>query len=754
MEEKIIKEAIVNLKNLSYSLDNIYMDKIQLLENMCSDQTFRVAVIGEFSMGKSTFLNALIGKRILYSSSDEATGTVTEIKNNPNSKATISFKNDKKEYKDIGNIEQYNQLAKFLDIKYEGTEIDSIGIEYPFKGIDKDVRFIDTPGLQGISMEQLKITKKAVQNANATIILISQKGLTQTELDLLCGNNKDFGVINTKKIFIVINRIGEIYNGNSKEYAVGKINQLIEDVKNQLESNGVENAKVFAVDSLDYLWAQDDELYKEVVSKTDKDVNKILDQKEYLERSRYPEFKTYLFEFLEEGNRQKAFLEDITEKLNFIINDFKALKEKDYKESDKSSGDIINRLIVQKNTILDNRKKFVNTLKRQLNSLSGEFSESMKSDIAEIMKNNKREIGISIRDNLKENDSSESLKEKTKSFQNELNGKIHLEVKELVDTLNNYYDAIGVILKDTFNKEFKKIFKFNMSYEVDFKIDLENININFEFKNSDFKSGYDEQILELQSEYIEIADGINNYDKRDINYKINYWKRCIEEREREIKQLTADYKEKVKKLGERPQPIQKYKYEKVKRKKWIFFDDSYFEERPDGLDDTLCKKWDENNKEIYDNYLRNKKLIEGKKDILVKDKDKLEKELKLLIENEERLIEINIEIQALTKSSKILFEKNKKDYLENKKQEVFQWLFKNYQKNWTAIENKILDEIDKRKKEIEKIIEKETNIHLDFYNKEIDKDMEKIKNKISNMKVDEIKIFNNLEDIQKQININ
>jgi hypothetical protein len=92
--------------------------------------------------------------------------------------------------------------------------------------------------------------------------------------------------------------------------------------------------------------------------------------------------------------------------------------------------------------------------------------------------------------------------------------------------------------------------------------------------------------------------------------------------------------------------------------------------------------------------------------------------------------------------------------LENKKQEVFKWLLKNYQKNWSIIENKILDEINKRKKDIEKIIENEIDMYLDFYNKEIDKDIEKIKNKISNMKVDEIKIFNDLEDIQKQININ
>ena len=45
----------------------------QELEQRYEESTFRVVVLRMFSRGKSTFLNALIGRRLLYKSDREAT---------------------------------------------------------------------------------------------------------------------------------------------------------------------------------------------------------------------------------------------------------------------------------------------------------------------------------------------------------------------------------------------------------------------------------------------------------------------------------------------------------------------------------------------------------------------------------------------------------------------------------------------------------------------------------------------------------
>lgn len=59
-------------------------DDIGRLVERLKDNSFRVAVVGEFSFGESTFLNALIGRDLLKHGAKETTATVTEIYNDIN----------------------------------------------------------------------------------------------------------------------------------------------------------------------------------------------------------------------------------------------------------------------------------------------------------------------------------------------------------------------------------------------------------------------------------------------------------------------------------------------------------------------------------------------------------------------------------------------------------------------------------------------------------------------------------------------
>ena len=58
-------------------------DACRELEQRYEESTFRVVVLRMFSRGKSTFLNALIGRRLLYESDREATGAITLLRNSP-----------------------------------------------------------------------------------------------------------------------------------------------------------------------------------------------------------------------------------------------------------------------------------------------------------------------------------------------------------------------------------------------------------------------------------------------------------------------------------------------------------------------------------------------------------------------------------------------------------------------------------------------------------------------------------------------
>ena len=71
---------------LSRLLDTDYITSDDVLQRSfreiiarLQEKTFRIAVVGEFSSGKSTFLNALLGRDILTHGREETTATVTEI---------------------------------------------------------------------------------------------------------------------------------------------------------------------------------------------------------------------------------------------------------------------------------------------------------------------------------------------------------------------------------------------------------------------------------------------------------------------------------------------------------------------------------------------------------------------------------------------------------------------------------------------------------------------------------------------------
>ena len=72
--------VVKDLSTLNMYLENHPFDEaIDELEEKVLINQYRIAVVGDFSSGKSTFINALIGEELLYSSTIEATGVITTV---------------------------------------------------------------------------------------------------------------------------------------------------------------------------------------------------------------------------------------------------------------------------------------------------------------------------------------------------------------------------------------------------------------------------------------------------------------------------------------------------------------------------------------------------------------------------------------------------------------------------------------------------------------------------------------------------
>ena len=82
-----IEKAISSIRSvLSQNIVDIpVMDRSGLEQNLkkieekLSEDRLKIAMIGEFSAGKSTFINALLGKKILKSGLRPTTAAITEI---------------------------------------------------------------------------------------------------------------------------------------------------------------------------------------------------------------------------------------------------------------------------------------------------------------------------------------------------------------------------------------------------------------------------------------------------------------------------------------------------------------------------------------------------------------------------------------------------------------------------------------------------------------------------------------------------
>lgn len=191
-------EYIESVKNafLSSNDSREIASRIRSIQRKRKDSKLYLAVIGEFSSGKSTFINALIGTRLLKDAVMPTTACATYIEGHARYLSIDVAFNDSSKFKcsesNFDAIREY-LLAKYsincIDIYHVITVVTSdqkvarnvtkLSIKVPGDRIPKNIVIIDTPGFNPGSTSvdnHQEITKDVVENiADAAIILTSQE---------------------------------------------------------------------------------------------------------------------------------------------------------------------------------------------------------------------------------------------------------------------------------------------------------------------------------------------------------------------------------------------------------------------------------------------------------------------------------------------------------------------------------------------------------------------------------------------------
>ena len=182
-EYKILNDAIVSVSSSmvqSQKGKKIAEIKKTLDEIVQSPTT--ILVCGEFKRGKSTFVNALIGRKVCPTDTDICTSTVTCIKYGEKVKATRlygDFSNLKTQEIDFDDIERYTVGS--------AEEIDNtvcIELELPLPELQKGLTIIDTPGVGGLDPRHAALTNFFLPRADITLFMTDvNEPLTTTELN-------------------------------------------------------------------------------------------------------------------------------------------------------------------------------------------------------------------------------------------------------------------------------------------------------------------------------------------------------------------------------------------------------------------------------------------------------------------------------------------------------------------------------------------------------------------------------------------
>lgn len=194
------------LKKAQYTLlDDKFSPSLQLKEalnnlQIRAEEPMKVAITGQFSSGKSTFLNALLAKNILPTGITPVTSKVNYIRYGDEFKIRVRYKDGRDEYHDISTI------AHFTDQRENVEDISYLTLYAPLD-ILKDVVFVDTPGLNSQADSDTKTTQKVLKEVDGIIwlTLIDNAGkLSELKvLEAYLGEyqNKSLCVLNQKDKF-------------------------------------------------------------------------------------------------------------------------------------------------------------------------------------------------------------------------------------------------------------------------------------------------------------------------------------------------------------------------------------------------------------------------------------------------------------------------------------------------------------------------------------------------------------------------
>ncbi len=189
---------------------------------------FHLVVVGEFNHGKSTFVNALLGRTVLPAGVTPTTAVIHHLVHAPDPEARIVYQDQHVEPVSVEALRTWAVGDETANLDLAAIKYIEIG--YPSKLLEERVVLVDTPGVNDLSLQRADVTYSYIPRSDAVIFLLDAGQLLKEServflLEKLIGKSRD-------KIVFVINK-ADIWSPDEREEALSyvrrELGKLVKD---------------------------------------------------------------------------------------------------------------------------------------------------------------------------------------------------------------------------------------------------------------------------------------------------------------------------------------------------------------------------------------------------------------------------------------------------------------------------------------------------------------------------------------------
>jgi GTPase Era involved in 16S rRNA processing len=224
---RLLDEAATSIDRPSASQAKI-LERLRSLRERLTTERFQLAVLGQFKRGKSTVLNALLGKSVLPIGVVPVTAIATFLEPAAASKIRVIYTSGKVEEFEPKNTEALREkLTAFVSEEANPRNVLNVGrvdAFLPAELLERGVVLIDTPGVGSTHRHQTAAADAVLPECDAALLVVSaDPPITEVEIGYLARIRQTVA-----RLIVVLNKI-DIIELHEREKAVAFLRDALVD---------------------------------------------------------------------------------------------------------------------------------------------------------------------------------------------------------------------------------------------------------------------------------------------------------------------------------------------------------------------------------------------------------------------------------------------------------------------------------------------------------------------------------------------